>query len=237
MPAVTAAHDHELEPRRLLRRVVARVREVQLGDDVVADVGGLREGLHPEGVIGQPRDVEGAGDAAGGEHDVVVGLVHDLVVDRADHTDLGLDVHTDRAARDDPRAVLAAAAQRDGDRLRGQDARGDLGQQGQIELVGERRHQRDVGFLRGQFPLQAANALHSCEACANHQDPRSCHGVHPFCGSRRSASTPYACPGSLPRTTIDPTVPGAVPPAERGRQTNAWSTSMPRRRPPYAADV
>ncbi len=147
---------------------------------MVTHVGGLGQRLHAEGVVGQAGDVEGAGDAAGGQHDVVVRLVDDLVGDGADDADLRLEVHADRTARDDPGAVLLAAAQRDGDRLRCQHAGGDLGQQRQVELVGEGRHQCDVGFVRGEFAFQTADALHSGEACANHQDPGSCHGVHPF---------------------------------------------------------
>ncbi len=177
---VAAADHHELQPRGLLGRVVAGVRQVELRDDVVADVGGLGEGLHPEGVLGQARDVEGAGHAARGQHDVVVGLVDDLVGDGADDAHLGLQVHADRTARDDPGAVLLAAAQGQGDRLRREHAGGDLGQQRQIELVGEWRHQRDVGLVEAEFPLQAADASDSGEACANHQDPGSCHVVHPF---------------------------------------------------------
>ena len=61
------------------RRVLAGVGEIELGDDVVADVGGLGEGLHAARVLGQTGDVEGAGDAAGGQHEVVVRLVDDLV--------------------------------------------------------------------------------------------------------------------------------------------------------------
>ena len=92
----------------------------------------------------QAGDIEGAGDAAGGKHDVVVPLVDDLAGDLADHADLRLRVDSDRAAGDDPGAVLPAAAQRYRDRLRGEHAGCDLRQQRQVELVGERRDQRDV---------------------------------------------------------------------------------------------
>src|SRR4029079_1779706 len=91
--------------------VLAGVGQIQLGDDVVADVRGLRQGLHAPGVLDEPGDVEGPGDAAGGEHDVVVRLVHDLVGDLADHADLGLRVHSDGSAGHDPGAVPPAAAQ------------------------------------------------------------------------------------------------------------------------------
>ncbi len=177
---VSAADHHELQPRRPLGRVVAGVREVELRDDVVADIGGLGEGLHPEGVLGQPRDVEGAGHAAGRQHDVVVRLIDDLVREGADDADLRLQVHPDRTPRQDPGAVLPAAAQAEGDRLWREHAGGHLGQQGQIQLIGERRHQGDVGLGRSELPFQAADACDAGEACANHQDPGSCHGVHPF---------------------------------------------------------
>ncbi len=133
---VAAADHHELQPRGPFGGIVAGVGQVELGDDVVADVGGLGEGLHAEGVLGQARDVEGAGHTAQGQHDVVVRLVDDPVGDGTDDADLGLQVHADRAARDDPGAVLPAAAQGQGDRLRREHAGGDLGQQRQIELIG-----------------------------------------------------------------------------------------------------
>src|SRR5690606_31734178 len=99
---VAAADHHELQPGGALGRIVAGVREVELGDHVIADVGRLGQRLHAEGVVHQPRDVEGAGDTAGGQHDVVVRLVDDLVGDGADHAHLRPQVHADGPARDDP---------------------------------------------------------------------------------------------------------------------------------------
>ncbi|CAM5628738.1 hypothetical protein SHIRM173S_11918 [Streptomyces hirsutus] len=203
---VAAADHHELQPRGPLGRILARVGEIELGDDVVADVGGLGQCLHAERVLREPGDVEGTGDAAGGQHDVVVRLVDDPAGDAADDADLGLRIHADGTARDDPGAVLRAAAQRHGDRLRGQHTGGDLGEERQIELVGDRRHQGDPGIVGGELPLQSANALHSGESCAHHQDPGSCHGVHPFlrlhtvCLERRR---PFACPWTAAPHLLD----------------------------------
>jgi hypothetical protein len=141
---------------------------------VVAHVGGLGEGLHAARVVEQSGDVEGAGDAAGGEHDVVVVLVHDLVGDLADDADLGLRVHSDRAARDDP-GPAQQPPQRDRHALRAEHTGRDLRQQREVELVAEGGDDRDVRLTGRQLAFEPQGAFDAGESAADHQDPRSFH--------------------------------------------------------------
>ncbi len=172
---------------------------------MVTDVRRLGEGLHAARVVGQTGDVEGAGDAAGGQHQVVVLLRHHLVGDLAHHADLGGRVHPDRAAGDDVGAAQRAP-QRDGHRLRCEHTGRHVRQQRQVELVAERGDQGDLRLRRGELALQPARALQSGEAAAHDQDPGSFH---------RASLTVQVVP---PRVVA----PGAVPSRRGPRWARRW---------------
>ncbi len=171
---VAAADHHELQPRLAFALVQAGRGQVELGDHVVAYVGGLGERLHAARVVGQAGDVEGAGDTPGREHQVVVAFGDHLVGDLPHHADLGARVHADRPARDDVRAPQGPP-QRDGHRLRSQHTGRDVRQQRQVQLVAERCDQGDLRLRGRELAFQAAGALQSGEAAAHDQDPRTFH--------------------------------------------------------------
>src|SRR5690606_3883824 len=68
-----AADEDEVERLGAHLRVVGGVGDVQLLQNVVAQEGRLFDGLDADAPLGQAGDGEGAGDRAGGQHDVVVG--------------------------------------------------------------------------------------------------------------------------------------------------------------------
>jgi hypothetical protein len=131
---VTRTHDDECAPGGSLDRVAARVRELELGQHVVAQVERLGEGLEPLRPLGRARNREHPRDAAGSEHEPV----------ETDSTPSSLGIEHLHGARADvggddvaghQRRTGQRRTQRHGDVPRVDDPRGDLGQERQVEHV------------------------------------------------------------------------------------------------------
>jgi hypothetical protein len=169
-----ADHDEGQRPLADLL-VVGGGGDVELRQDVVAQVDGLADGLEADAVLGQARDREGARDGARGHHEVVVGDPLRGAGDRLDDRpalgvgQLGHPRGHDVDLRQDP-------AQRNHDVAGREVARRGLGEEGLVGHVRLRVDDRDLDIAALQFALQlllkAERGVEAHVAAADDEDVR-----------------------------------------------------------------
>jgi hypothetical protein len=128
---VAGAHEDEAEVALGVVRGQRRVRELQLAEDVVAQVDGVRKALEPQAVFGEAGDRQRSRDRAEGDNEP-------LIVDLPE-LELGLDAHRSRRSVEADRLpeeeirLAAHHAQRDDDVARLEGSRGGLREDRRIE--------------------------------------------------------------------------------------------------------
>ena len=145
---VARADDDERAPGGALGGVALVVRQLELPDDVVAQVEGLGDPAEAVRVLGDARDRQQLVHAAGGEHQPVVGQRAVVAVRAPVRDGAAADVDAVRAAQHDPDAGQRLG-ERDRHPPRVEDAPGHLGQQRQVEEVVGRVEDRDVEGAAG----------------------------------------------------------------------------------------
>ena len=188
---VAAAHEGEGQRAGAHRRVVGGAGGVQPGEDVVAQVDRLADGLEADAVLGEAGDRQRPGDRAGGHHQDVVGRARTASPRPARCAPACSACVSPVTAPVITRQRLQRRAQRHHHVPRLHRAGRRLGQEGLVGHVRLRVDDHDLRPPPGQLLLQSQRGVEADVPAAHDQDHRTLrHGGKPRPRGRELAPAP-----------------------------------------------